>query len=195
MKATKRCLFEVSIVLAFTACACFAQNAPEEAVSKFYSTYLSVHKPGGLPDDNELRQLAPLMSKRLTALIRDALAYQAQYIKEHPPKHLSDNAPPIIYKPPFCDGDFFSSMVEGASSFRVGKAYRRDRDYNVDLHLKYIDLLNPKEKPIEWTDSAIVVKEDNRFVVDDMEFLGVWPYGNHGLLSKILQSRNKEKSE
>jgi hypothetical protein len=195
MKATNSFLFDAVIALALTVCTCFAQNTPEEAVSKFYATYLSVHEPGGLPDEKELSQLAPFMSRRLTVLIRDALAYQAQYIKEHPPKHLSDNAPPIIYKPPFCDGDFFSSMEEGASSFRVGKVHRRDSRYNVDLHLKRIHSLNPKEKPIEWTDSVIVVKEDNRFVVDDMEFLGAWSYGNHGLLSKILQSREDEKSE
>jgi hypothetical protein len=195
MKATRCCLFAVIVGLALTACNYFVQNTPEEAVSKFYSTYLSVHTPEGLPNENELTKLAPFMSKRLTTLIHNALAYQAQYVKEHPPKHLSDNAPQIVYKPPFCDGDYFSSMVEGASSFRVGTAYRRDSRYNINLHLKHIDSLNPKEKTSEWTDSVIVVKEDNRFVVDDMEFLGSWSYGNHGLLSKILQSREEEKSE
>jgi hypothetical protein len=51
-----------------------------------------------------------------------------------------------------------------------------------------IDTRDPKAK-VEWTDAVYVVKEDNHFVVDDMEFRGTWAYGNHGLLSKGLQCK------
>ncbi len=46
-------------------------------------------------------------------------------------------------------------------------------------------------KPFAWTDAVIVIKEDGRFVVDDMEFLGDWPYDNHGLLSKGIEATKK----
>jgi hypothetical protein len=71
----------------------------------------------------------------------------------------------------------------------LGKTNKIPAGYRVELRLTCIDAMQPNEKPFEWTDTVIVIREGNRFVVDDMEFLGTWPYGNHGSLSKFLNSR------
>jgi hypothetical protein len=159
-----------------------SNHSPKAAVKEFYSARMAITQKFGLPDGKDLNSLVPFMSKRLASLIKDANAYQEQLIKKNP----SD-------KPPFCDGDFFSSSEEGVTKFQVGKAKKIENGYRVDLHLVDIDKFNPKEKPIKWTDAVYVIKEDNRFVVDDMEFLGTWPYGHGGSrLSELLQWRAKE---
>ena len=142
-----------------------------------------------MPDENELRRLAPFISTRLTALLRDALTYREQFIKDHPPKRTKEGY--LIHdKPPFIDGDCFSSNVEGVTKFTIGKLRESNGKYRIDLNLIYIDKMSPN-KPFAWIDAVIVIKEDGRFVVDDMEFLGDWPYGNHGLLSKIIEPSKK----
>jgi hypothetical protein len=158
-------------------------NTPESAVKDFYSTVMKIPK-AGVPDKNELRLLAPFLSKKLTSLFRDAFAFREQFIKDNPPKILEDGMR-IEDKPPFCDGDIFSSNFEGATSFDVGKSYKSGSSYRIDLHLVYID----KSGKVSWTDAIYVIEENGRFVVDDMKFLGTWDFGNHGMLSKILLAR------
>jgi hypothetical protein len=160
-------------------------DAPEGAVKSYYSTVLAISEKGCLPNENELQRLAPFMSKRLTALFQNALAYRENFIRDHPPKHTQAGYL-LLDKPPLSDGDCFSSNVEGASSFTIGKIKENGGGYRVDLNLARIDS-SRAGKTFEWTDAVYVIKENNRFVVDDMEFLGDWPYGNHGLLSKFLR--------
>ena len=167
----------------------YPSDTPEDATNKFYSAIVTGRYQACLPDQSELDRLAPLMSRRLTGLLQDALAYREQYAKEHPPKTNKDGVPPTFYKPPFIDGDCFSSNVEGAKRFTLGKSEKTATGYRIELHLTYFDSTRPDEKPFEWIDAVIVIKEDDRFVVDDMEFLGTWSYGNHGTLSKRLHYR------
>jgi len=163
-----------------------SSDTPEDAANQFYSTVLAINEKGCLPDEKELRRLAPFMSKRLTTLLGDALTYREQFIKDHPPKRTKEGY--LIHdKPPFIDGDCFSSNVEGVTKFTIGKSQESNGRYRIDLSLVYIDQMS-SDKPFAWTDAVIVIKEDGRFVVDDMEFLGDWPYGNHGLLSKSIEA-------
>jgi hypothetical protein len=167
----------------------YPSDEPEAAADRFYSAVLAGHYYSCLPEESELKKLSPLLSKRLTGLIRAALAYREQFVKDHPDEKSKDGFPPVVYKPPFIDGDCFSSNVELATSFKLGKTGKIPVGYRVELRLTYIDTTRPNEKPFEWTDAVIVIRESNRFVVDDMEFLGPWPYGNHGSLSKLLNFR------
>jgi hypothetical protein len=161
-----------------------SSNTPEDAAKEFYSIVMKVPK-WGVPDENNLNFLAPSMSKRLTTLFRNALAYKKQFIKEKLP---NDGMLIGQYKPPFSDGDCFSSSFEGATKFTIGKSTKIANKYRIDLHLEFDDTIRPG-KPIAWTDAIYVIKKNDRFVVDDMEFLGTWDFGNHGLLSEMLKSR------
>jgi hypothetical protein len=159
-------------------------NTPEDAANKLYSIVLTIPK-WGVPSEDKLHLLAPYMSKRLTALFRNALAYREKFIKDNPPQFNKDGIS-IQDKPPFCDGDVFSSSFEGATKFAIGKSSILANKYRIILHLELIDPTRPNE-PFKWTDAIYVIKEDGRFVVDDMEFLGTWDFGNHGLLSQSLK--------
>jgi hypothetical protein len=167
----------------------YPSDSPKDAANKFYSAILAGHYQACLPEEGQLKNLSPSLSKRLTGLLQDALAYREQFTKEHPPKTNKEGVPPTFFKPPFIDGDCFSSNIEGAKRFTPGKSEKTATGYRIELRLTYFDSTRPDEKPFEWTDAVIVIKEDDRFVVDDMEFLGTWPYGNHGSLSKMLHYR------
>jgi hypothetical protein len=172
----------------------YPMDTPEDAADRFYTAVMAGRYSSCLPQESELKRLFPLISKRLTGLIQAALAYREQYIKDHPDEKGKEGLPPIIHKPPFSDGDCFSSNVEHATSFKLGEAEKIPSGFRVKLRLAQIDTIQPNEQPFEWTDAVIVIREDDRFVVDDMEFLGTWPYGNHGSLSKRLNSISVSKS-
>ena len=153
-------------------------GTPEGVVRHFYTAYLEIHPPGGLPDTDQLSQLSPFLSSRLRRLIADALRYDKDFARRHPGE-----------KPPFVDGEFFSSNFEGATHFDVGSVERQGAGYRVSVEFEYRDPGRP-EDPFHWKDAIIVVEERGHLVIDDVEFLGDWPFGNHGRLSSILRVRD-----
>lgn len=160
-------------------------DTPADAAHQFYATVLAIHAKDCLPDTKELHRLAPFMSRRLTALLRHAWIYREQFIKNHPPQRTQEGY--LIHdKPPLIDGDCFSSNLEGVTRFTLGQLQESGGRYRIALNLVYVDATRPG-KPASWTDAIIIIKENGRFVVDDMEFLGDWPYANHGLLSRSLE--------
>lgn len=167
-----------AILLAvFSASPSSARNNPQTAVHDFYAAYAKL-PPGGLPRGRQLATLRPFLSNRLYRLIVAAGRYDGQFARRHPDE-----------KPPFVDGDFFTSNIEGATRFTVGAAKKHRAGYRVSISFEYRDP-QAASKPLRWDDAVIVVRERGRFVVDDVEFLGDWQFGNRGLLSRILTTRN-----
>jgi hypothetical protein len=151
---------------------------PDAVVRDFYTIYLKIHTPGGLPDKAQLLQLSPFLSSRLEKLIVAASRYNDDFAHRHPGE-----------KPPFVDGEFFSSNFEGATGFKVDATEKRSSSYRVLVAFEYAEPGNGKT-PFRWKDAIVVVEERGRLVIDDVEFLGDWPFGNHGLLSTMLQTRD-----
>jgi hypothetical protein len=60
--------------------------------------------------------------------------------------------------------------------------------------LEYTD---PGAKPqtVRWHDRAILIQENRKWVVDDLELLGEWPFGAKGKLSDILRNVVNEANE
>ena len=159
--------------------------SPAEVAGKCYTAYLADDRPSGVPDREKLKTLEPFISKSLAQLLRVALDYRERWIKEHPPELGSDGVQ-VVLKPPFTDGVLFSSLFEGPTGFQVGRVTEVNGEYHVDLDLYYDEESQPT---FRWKDIAIVLKEDDRFVVDDMELLGDWPFCSHGRVSEILKQR------
>ena len=147
-----------------------AAPSPATAVRNFYTTYLK-HRSGGLPDGRELERLRPMVSARLYDSIVAALRYQDSYKKKNPDD-----------KPPFVDGDYFSSLFEGPSSFTIGETTKD----GVRVHFAYEDA--------RWTDTVVVLEEHGRYVVDDVIFSGVGEFNPPGRLSERLQARDAEET-
>jgi hypothetical protein len=83
-------------------------SSPQAVAAQFYRTCHNL-KISGLPTAKQTKLLAPYLSQELQQLLQSARQKQAKFIKEHPDE-----------KPPWIEGDFFSSSFEGSHGFRLG---------------------------------------------------------------------------
>ena len=99
-------------------------------------------------------------------------------------------------KPPFTDGDLFSSLFEGPTAFTVGKAVSaaaapggRLGDLQVPVDLVHtIDPAAGGGEPATWTDTVLLREENGRFVVADIAFGGGWDFANKGTMIAALRA-------
>ena len=99
-------------------------------------------------------------------------------------------------KPPFTDGDLFSSLFEGPTAFAVGKAVSaatapdgRLGDLQVPVDLVHtIDPAAGGGEPTTWTDTVLLREENGRFVVADIAFGGGWDFANKGTMVAALRA-------
>ena len=118
--------------------------------------------------------MKPFLSKRLHGLIVDALKYRDAYIASHSADE----------KPPFVDGDHFTSLFEGPKSFEVGRvAVEPNGSWNVRVRFSH-----DSER---WEDAVVVVQEDGRYVIDDVVFSGAGEFNPSGRLSERLTWREE----
>lgn len=145
---------------------------PAAVVSGFYETYVKLSPPG-LPTAAQQKELAPYLSRRLLKLMDGARAYQDQEAKAHPDD-----------KPPFVDGCLFASLFEGPKAFKVGTAVAEGRGSKVKVHFT-------ADEGVAWDDEVIVVKEDGRYVIDDVVLAGIGQFNPPGRLSTNLAARGE----
>ncbi len=143
-----------------------------KAVGAFYSEYQELHI-SGLPDKQAIRKLSPYLSAELIASITRARQRQAQCISAHPGD-----------KGPWVEGDMFSSNFEGFAKFRVGdpKPGNGQRQL-MTLNFEYVD----GGKSHTWADQVVVVRQGNRWVLDDILYGRKAGFGN-GFGGSLRQS-------
>jgi hypothetical protein len=108
----------------------------------FYRAYLRLNVRG-LPDSRQLTSLSPFLSSELVHLFKEAGREQAKYIREHPGE-----------KPPWVEGDLFSSSFEGATSFRIGPAKVDGGRARVSIHLASRGVRGDAD----WTDTLVLTR-------------------------------------
>ena len=158
--------------------------APEQVVADLYAA-LNTLRPSGAPTDAQRRILAPLLSAELTGLLQRADAARTAARAAAPTE-----------KPPFTDGDLFSSLFEGPTAFTVGKAVSaaaapggRLGDLQVPVDLVHtIDPAAGGGEPATWTDTVLLREENGRFVVADIAFGGGWDFANKGTMIAALRA-------
>lgn len=87
-----------------------AARAADEVAARWYTTLQRLH-PSGAPTVAEHDTLAPMLARELSALLARADATRAAARAAAPSE-----------KPPFTDGDLFSSLFEGPTSFAASAA-------------------------------------------------------------------------
>lgn len=157
----RKCFVLAIALLTFDA----AAGVPEDVVKQFYTTYIAA-KPAGLPDGATLARLKPFLSDRLYASIVDALAYRDEMEKRFPDE-----------KPPYVDGDHFTSVFEGPRAFEIVRA---DGD---NVHVRFSD-----GPDVSWED--VVVVKDGK--IDDVIYGGAGEFNPPGRLSDRLEARDVE---
>ena len=164
----------VLLMLAGSLIAETAAPAPADVVGGFYAVYQPMDRYG-LPSPENLAKLQPYLSSGLLSLLAEARREQETFAKEHPDE-----------KPPFVDGDLFSSLFEGFRTFSIGKSEQiAEGRWRVPVSLSYWEL--SEKEAVKWSDSAIVMREGDRLVIDDFEFGGDWDFAQKGTLRENLK--------
>lgn len=171
--------FIAVFILLFTTSAFAAEPVLEmkEVVSSFYNVYLAVH-PSGVPSQKELQQFKPYVSASLGKLLEETEQAGQKYHKT-----TKDEVPPLV------EGDLFTSLFEGATSYKVLSCDAKTLSCMVEF--SYVE---PTKGPsaITWKDKVYLVKDSRGWLVDDIEFLGDWEFMHKGRLQDLLKDVIKE---
>jgi len=156
-------------------------DSPEATVTAFYEICIE-EKITGLPSDKQFEELRPLLSDSLASLLADARMEQAEFSREYPDE-----------KPPWVEGDLFSSLFEGPTRFTAGKAAIHGK--NATVTVSFADD-NAGEKPFEWKDDVLLVlNDDENWVIDDIVYRGNWDFASKGRLSDTLSPEKTGEDE
>lgn len=133
----------------------------------------------GLPDDREMEALAPLLSDDLRQRMDAARAWQHAEIERMQREGSED-------KPPFIEGDLFSSLFEGAQTAHAVAANPRGDRIVVAVDRVYVD----GDDRVQWQDRAILVQVGDGYRLDDIEYGGEWAFqAGSSTLRETLKAR------
>jgi hypothetical protein len=152
------CSLTAAAALALAGCgnAGSDEERQAEVVGAFYRIHIKNNAPG-LPSAEELRQFQPLVSRALYQLLTQAEAADVRYHAV-----AGTQAPPIV------EGDLFTSLYEGATSFSVVSCDTEDLRSSCQVAFKY-----GRDGASEaWNDKILLVLEDKQWRIDDIEFIG-----------------------
>jgi len=174
-------LFACSLTWSASAIKPVDPDSPEATVTAFYEISIE-EKITGLPSDKQFEELRPLLSDSLASLLADARMEQAEFSREYPDE-----------KPPWVEGDLFSSLFEGPTRFTAGKALIHGKHATVTV--SFADD-NAGEKPFEWKDDVLLVlNDDENWVIDDIVYRGNWDFASKGRLSDTLSPEKTNEGE
>ena len=150
---------------------------PAAAVNAFYSVYNSQHIRGiGIPDATGRLRLQSVLSPRLNKQLTTAAAAQARLTAK-----VKNAVPPVL------EGDIFSSLFEGASTWKVGTCQQKDKTARCSVALTYVPPPSAaKAKPANWTDTVVLAATPQGWKVDDVVYDAGFAFGNTGRLSEML---------
>ena len=151
------------------------RTTPDVTADRFYRTYLKFNVRG-LPNEKELKALSPFLSRDLQQLFKDARSTQQKYIREHPDD-----------KPPWDDGDLFTSLFEGANSFRLGAPRKKGARAEVPVYLAY----RGGGSTTRWSDVLVLTRTRDGWRVWDILLKGEWAFKSGASLRSILSSDSR----
>ncbi len=166
------------VLLASATLGASAGGEIQRGVTAFYDLYVKLH-PQGIPQEKELAQFRPYLSQ---ALMRDL--QRGRQAEQRYQKVQGGAVPPLI------EGDLFTSLFEGASGFSIISCAPRGETASCEVEFRALD---PKDRSLfKWKDKIYLVRELRRWVVDDIEYLGSWPFMHKGRLKTVLAEAIKD---
>ncbi|MBK8070437.1 MAG: hypothetical protein IPK27_23330 [Rhodanobacteraceae bacterium] len=134
----------------------------------------------GLPDDAQMRALAPLLAPELRADFEAARAWQRGEIERMQREGSED-------KPPFVEGDLFSSLFEGADSSRVLSLTGNDARSVAVVERGY----GSGGDRVVWRDRVVLRRSGDRWLLVDIEYGGDWAFqAGTRSLAQTLKARD-----
>lgn len=170
----------LALLVGLTGCDNVSNEEKQQAqvVSAFYDIHLKLHAPG-LPSADELKQYQPLVSRDLFDLLSQAEAAETRYRSA-----VGTQAPPMI------EGDLFTSLFEGATSFSVESCDTDDQRQRSSCTVAFSYKKDGAEE--SWNDKILLIQEDKHWRIDDIEFIGNDQSSQREYLSDTLSDAIKE---
>lgn len=137
-----------------------APDAARDAAVALYRSYAKLRAEDrgmtGIPDARQLGRLAPFLTPELRGLMAAAKKEQERCAKAFPGD-----------KPPWIEGDIFSSSFEGFTSFRAGSSKGSGKLRAVVVRFRYAE---GRKAGVEWQDEVVLRNEAGRWRVDDLRY-------------------------
>lgn len=165
----------ISLVLLTLGCSsAFAQRGPADVVQGFYTARLA--SPGsGAPSGRELAEFSGYLGPELVCLLGAALRYNDKFSQARPDD-----------KPPFVEGDLYSSSFETPTRFSLGKVQQTKTSASVPVHF-YVDSADKPDSK-GWEDVVHLNIVRTRWMITDVEYKGGFAFGNKGELFESLRA-------
>lgn len=155
------------------------QASAVRAAATTFCTEVHREPIAGLPSTEQLRRLSPLITPELKSIFERADAIQKQLMRKHPDD-----------KPMWIEGDLFSSMFEGATSWEIEKVIVAPTiDPLVKLKQHHVE---PNQKPVTWSDTLIFKQHGERWLLDDIRMGGNWEFKSGHSLRSMLPGGGRE---
>ena len=160
------------LALALLGCKPAAEPSASDVVRQFYAATIN-GKVTGAPTAEQLTTLSPYLSDTLRLLLTAARK-----------RSEADAAKSPDEKPSFVEGDLFSSLFEGPNAIEVLPDSARGERRVASVKMT----ANAANPLVTWVDRAVLVRQGDRYVIDDIEYGGTWDFANKGSLRAMLIS-------
>src|ERR1043166_1044463 len=168
------------LLLAVVACSRGDERKVKSAVRGFYDTYLKV-RPSGVPTKAQQNDFKKLVSSGLSSLLDEAATLE------------DTSRAPESAAPPRLEGDVFTSLDEGAISYQISRCDLESATAMCVVELTHIEDSNRSK--LSWKDRVFLVRENDRWVVDDIEYFGDKQFMHKGRLKDVLKQVIKDGKE
>jgi hypothetical protein len=158
-----------ALLLACAACwRSSEERQAKNAVNAFYDVYMKV-RPSGVPTKEQQAEFKKVISTGLAALLDEASTLEEDSSRETR-----------------IEGDLFSSLDQGALSSKTLQCEIQNMSATCEVELTSVDDRNNSK--LVWKDRVHAIREGDRWLVDDIEFLGDRPFMHKGRLKDILKA-------
>jgi hypothetical protein len=154
-------------------------NQVKLSVRRLYQQLVS--RPiGGIPTLERMKSLSPYLSDSLLNRIAQARACGDDWFRLHPQ---NDIKAPLAW----LEFGLFSGADDrsGPHTFHIQKA-KSQEDNSIRVNVRLTEGI-PPEKPWTWEVAVIVIRENGRFVINDVVFLKDKDVDTESRLSEILK--------
>jgi hypothetical protein len=149
-----------------------AETGPAATASGFLAVYGGFHPSDGIPDSGGRAKLAPYLSAGLNQMLAEGAAAEARF------------AARIKDAPPMIEGDLFTSMFEGATSWKLGACGIQGSAAHCPVVFTHAESGAP---PVTWTDTLILTNTPRGWRLSDIAYGGGFRFGNTGSLTDTLK--------
>lgn len=137
------------------------ESGAQNTAKAFY-TELRREEISGLPSTAQMKRLSRYLAPEIVAAIERARTEQTEFMRKSPDE-----------KPPWIEGDLFSSLFEGVETWKLGTAKVSGTSAEVPVQLSY---RGGSKQVSSWTDTLVLKKTQTGWQVFDIRMGGEWDF-------------------